>query len=147
MSLCFLAHETTRMGSERHSRSRVHRSSYVPHGADDFPHRVLEYQQAKVNIINARGKRSSLVRGQFPNSLDAILSMSVRTPKYGISFCVLRCLELAVIHDLAECIVGDITPMCGVPVEEKHRREKAAMDSITQLMPTNSDYVRALYEV
>ncbi len=30
---------------------------------------------------------------------------------------------MALVHDLAECLVGDITPYCGVSKEEKHRRE------------------------
>ena len=31
---------------------------------------------------------------------------------------------MALVHDLAECIVGDITPSAGVTREEKHAREK-----------------------
>ena len=34
------------------------------------------------------------------------------------------CLKLAVVHDLAECIVGDITPSDPMGKEEKHRRER-----------------------
>ncbi len=30
---------------------------------------------------------------------------------------------MALVHDLAECLVGDITPFCGVSREEKHKRE------------------------
>lgn len=41
---------------------------------------------------------------------------------------------MALVHDLAECIVGDITPHCGVSVEEKHRREDEAMAEICQLL-------------
>ena len=40
---------------------------------------------------------------------------------------VTRCLKLAVVHDLAECIVGDITPSDPMGREEKHRREKVHM--------------------
>ncbi|RMC13032.1 hypothetical protein DUI87_10562 [Hirundo rustica rustica] len=35
-----------------------------------------------------------------------------------------RCLRLALVHDMAECIVGDIAPADNIPKEEKHRREK-----------------------
>ncbi|XP_045150429.1 5'-deoxynucleotidase HDDC2 isoform X3 [Echinops telfairi] len=35
-----------------------------------------------------------------------------------------RCVRLALVHDMAECIVGDIAPADNVPKEEKHRREK-----------------------
>ncbi|XP_045400257.1 5'-deoxynucleotidase HDDC2 isoform X2 [Lemur catta] len=35
-----------------------------------------------------------------------------------------RCVRLALVHDMAECIVGDIAPADNVPKEEKHRREE-----------------------
>jgi putative hydrolases of HD superfamily len=38
--------------------------------------------------------------------------------------------KLALAHDLAEATVGDLTPHCGVSVEEKHRREREAMRHI-----------------
>lgn len=45
-----------------------------------------------------------------------------------------RCIKVALVHDLAECIVGDITPSCGVSKEEKHLKEKAAMDELSSLV-------------
>lgn len=39
-----------------------------------------------------------------------------------------HCTEIALVHDMAESIVGDITPMDGVPKEEKMRREAETMD-------------------
>jgi len=36
-------------------------------------------------------------------------------------------MQIALLHDLAESKVGDITPMCGVSEEEKHKRENEAM--------------------
>jgi putative hydrolase of HD superfamily len=38
-----------------------------------------------------------------------------------------RCIALALVHDLAESIVGDITPHDAISADEKHRREEAAM--------------------
>ncbi|XP_053140752.1 5'-deoxynucleotidase HDDC2 isoform X5 [Hemicordylus capensis] len=35
-----------------------------------------------------------------------------------------RCIRLALIHDMAECIVGDIAPADNISKEEKHRREE-----------------------
>jgi len=43
----------------------------------------------------------------------------------------LKCLQLTLVHDLAEAIVGDITPHDNVPVEEKHKKEDEAMKEIT----------------
>ncbi|KAG0248764.1 HD domain-containing protein 2 [Actinomortierella ambigua] len=39
----------------------------------------------------------------------------------------MRCLKMAIVHDLAESLVGDITPYDGVTEEDKHTREKNAM--------------------
>ena len=41
-----------------------------------------------------------------------------------------KCIQLALVHDLAESIVGDITPECGVSKEEKHHREHVRPRSI-----------------
>ncbi|KAG8094550.1 hypothetical protein GUJ93_ZPchr0012g20731 [Zizania palustris] len=40
----------------------------------------------------------------------------------------------AIVHDIAEAIVGDITPSDGVPKEEKSRREKEALDHMCGLL-------------
>lgn len=50
-------------------------------------------------------------------------------------------------HDLAECIVGDITPHCGVSPEEKHRREDEAMKTIAELTGIAGDRMYELYKV
>lgn len=56
-------------------------------------------------------------------------------------------MELTIVHDLAECIVGDITPVCGVSVEEKHRREQAAMEELAKLVGAAGPYLLELFEV
>ncbi|XP_055289884.1 5'-deoxynucleotidase HDDC2 [Moschus berezovskii] len=56
-----------------------------------------------------------------------------------------RCVRLALVHDMAECIVGDIAPADNVPKEEKHRREEEAMKQLTQLLP--EDLQKELYEL
>lgn len=40
-------------------------------------------------------------------------------------FTVHRCMKLALVHDMAECIVGDIAPSDNISKAEKHRREEA----------------------
>lgn len=47
-----------------------------------------------------------------------------------------RCCALAVVHDLAEAIVGDITPSDAISPDEKHQREA---DAIQQLEETLGD--------
>ncbi len=50
-------------------------------------------------------------------------------------------------HDLAEAIVGDITPYCGISNEDKSMREEAAMrDMMAGLTtPSVSDEIMALW--
>ena len=52
-----------------------------------------------------------------------------------------KALAYAVIHDLAEVRVGDITPRDGVSAEDKAAREEAAMDGLTVAL----QHVRALW--
>lgn len=46
----------------------------------------------------------------------------------------LKCMQLALVHDLAECIVGDITPRDNVSKVEKHKREDEAMKTLGSLV-------------
>ena len=43
-----------------------------------------------------------------------------------------KCMKMCLIHDMAESIVGDITPVDNVSKPEKSRREATTMDYITQ---------------
>ena len=45
-----------------------------------------------------------------------------------------KCIRMALVHDLAESAVGDITPYCGISDEEKHARELRAMENMTKLL-------------
>ncbi|KAG8196997.1 hypothetical protein JTE90_013141 [Oedothorax gibbosus] len=58
-----------------------------------------------------------------------------------------RCIKMALIHDISECIVGDLTPFCGVSKEEKHKREMEAMNKLCSLIPKNiSEEIFNLYK-
>lgn len=50
-------------------------------------------------------------------------------------------------HDLAESIVGDITPYCGVSKEDKKQREMDAMREIAQLIAPRGQRLMELFEV
>jgi putative hydrolase of HD superfamily len=45
---------------------------------------------------------------------------------------IVRCTHMALIHDMAEALVGDITPVDNVPKDDKSRREAETMDYICQ---------------
>lgn len=49
---------------------------------------------------------------------------------------VFRCMKLALVHDMAECIVGDIAPSDNISKAEKHRREEASDQYLSHYMET-----------
>jgi hypothetical protein len=50
-----------------------------------------------------------------------------------------RCIRMALVHDIAEAIVGDITPHCKVPAEEKHRLESGAIAEMQAMLGPETD--------
>lgn len=51
-----------------------------------------------------------------------------------------KCIKMCLIHDMAELLVGDITPVDGIAKPEKSRRESLTMDFLTkQLLGGNAD--------
>jgi putative hydrolase of HD superfamily len=61
--------------------------------------------------------RMSIMTMMAPTSLSSKLDMA-------------KCCRMALIHDMAESLVGDITPVDPVSKEEKSRRESETMDYI-----------------
>jgi putative hydrolases of HD superfamily len=53
-----------------------------------------------------------------------------------------RCVALALVHDLAESLVGDITPHDAVSPEEKRQREAEAIDELAQLLGEDHELPR-----
>lgn len=45
-----------------------------------------------------------------------------------------RCIQLALVHDLAEASVGDITPYCGVSDADKYTLELSTMECIRDML-------------
>lgn len=45
-----------------------------------------------------------------------------------------RCVKIAIVHDIAEAIVGDITPSDNVPKKEKSRMEQAALNEMCKVL-------------
>ncbi|KGN61075.1 HD domain-containing protein 2 [Cucumis sativus] len=45
-----------------------------------------------------------------------------------------KCIKMAIVHDIAEAIVGDITPYDGISKSEKLRREQEALDHMCKLL-------------
>lgn len=47
-----------------------------------------------------------------------------------------KVMQLSLVHDIAECIVGDFTPYDDISVEEKHRLEENAVHYLSSLLPS-----------
>ncbi|KAK4161075.1 HD domain-containing protein [Cladorrhinum sp. PSN259] len=58
-----------------------------------------------------------------------------------------KCMKMCLIHDMAESIVGDITPVDGVDKPEKSRREASTMDYITKNLLGNVEEGRVGAEI
>jgi putative hydrolases of HD superfamily len=60
--------------------------------------------------------------------------MSIMTmmapPSLSSKLNIPHCTKMALVHDMAEALVGDLTPVDGVPKAEKSRREAETMDYI-----------------
>ncbi|KXS98154.1 hypothetical protein AC579_9989 [Pseudocercospora musae] len=67
---------------------------------------------------------------------DHMYRMSIITmlcpPSLASRINIARCTQMALIHDMAELLVGDITPIDGVSKSEKSRREADTMDYLTK---------------
>lgn len=92
-------------------------------------------------LINILGKLKELQRTGWVNK-GIEHAETVAAHSYGVALLALlfapkyldkeKCLKLALVHDLQEALVGDITPFDGVSEEEKAQREKAAVKEISQ---------------
>ncbi|KAJ2003410.1 hypothetical protein GGI04_000788 [Coemansia thaxteri] len=49
-----------------------------------------------------------------------------------------KCVKMAIVHDLAEALVGDITPFDGVSKERKREMEHAAMDQLSDMLSNSA---------
>lgn len=67
------------------------------------------------------------------HSHRAALLALVLAPRAHPPLDVCRCVALALVHDLAEALVGDITPYDGVSAGDKRVREEAAMRELASL--------------
>jgi 5'-deoxynucleotidase YfbR-like HD superfamily hydrolase len=53
----------------------------------------------------------------------------------------LKLVKMALIHDLAEVLAGDITPHDGMPMEEKLKREEASIVELLNDLPNGDEYI------
>lgn len=54
---------------------------------------------------------------------------------------------MTLVHDLAECIVGDITPHDNIAPEVKHEQEDKAMEQICKLLGNKGPEMLEIFRV
>ncbi len=90
---------------------------------------------ARVGVILKEVRRAGWVRVGVPAPVNTAESVADHSWSVALLAALLcppdvnreKLLLMAILHDLAEVRVGDITPHDGISPEEKHRREDEAM--------------------
>ncbi|KAI1073467.1 HD domain-containing protein [Whalleya microplaca] len=84
-------------------------------------------------------RRFGINRGE--SIADHMYRMSIMTlvcpPSLKPKLDLHKCMKMCLIHDMAESLVGDITPVDGIPKPEKSRREAETMDYVSQKLLGN----------
>ncbi|KAJ5699427.1 hypothetical protein N7536_002440 [Penicillium majusculum] len=108
-----------------------------------LPYRLEENSESPVPFFHLierlkTTKRAGWCRFGIENGesiSDHMYRMSIMTmmapPSVAEKINIPRCIKMALIHDMAEALVGDITPVDPVSKPEKARREASVMDYLT----------------
>ncbi|KAI1051539.1 hypothetical protein LB506_003155 [Fusarium annulatum] len=90
----------------------------------------------------------SIADHMYRMSLISMFAPPSLAPKLDLP----KCMKMCLIHDMAELLVGDITPVDGVPKPEKSRREAETMDFLTKNLlrnvagGTTGEDIRAIWQ-
>ncbi|KAL1548912.1 5'-deoxynucleotidase HDDC2-like [Salvia divinorum] len=128
-SLCTAASRVSRMAAQP-SSSSPSPSSPSPSAAIDFLtlcHRLKATKRAGW-VKRGVQEPESIADHMYRMGLMALIASD--NPSINRE----KCIKMAIVHDIAEAIVGDITPSDGVPKEEKSRREQEALQKMCELL-------------
>ena len=105
----------------------------APTAGSSSPIQFFHYLQ-RLKIEKREGwRRFGISSGE--SIADHMYRMSMITmlapPSLSSKLDIPRCTKMALIHDVAEGLVGDLTPVDGVPKIEKNRREAETMDWVS----------------
>jgi putative hydrolase of HD superfamily len=103
-------------------------------------------KDAVINTFQYFLRLKALYRqGWLQRKIPAEKTESVADHSFGIALLALllcppnldklKVLEIALLHETGECIIGDLTPWDNLTEEEKSRKELAAVEQILQQLP------------
>jgi putative hydrolases of HD superfamily len=90
----------------------------------------MEHRQVIVHCIDNLNRGESISDHMYRMSLITLFAPPSLSSRINIQ----HCMKMALVHDMAEALVGDITPMDGVAKDEKSRRESTTMDYFTKTL-------------
>ena len=93
----------------------------------------------KVRIgLEHREKCESVADHSFSMALLAITMIE----KYKLPYDILKCIKMCIIHELGEIYVGDYTPYDNITKEEKHLKEKEAIQKVLKPLDFDNDFLQ-----
>ncbi|XXF77141.1 HD domain-containing protein [Myxococcaceae bacterium GXIMD 01537] len=99
------------------------------------------YRQGWLRVGVPRERCESVAEHSFGVALLCLFLADTYFPEADAA----KVVRLALLHDLGEARVGDLTPHDGVAVEDKHARERRAVEQLLGGLPRGAEYV-ALWE-
>lgn len=98
---------------------------------------VLQFLEIVYNLKDSARKGWEIRNIQNPERIAGhMYAMGIMTFLLGndSSLDRVKCMQLALVHDLPECIVGDITPYDGISIDRKHMLEQEAMEKLAGIL-------------
>lgn len=68
--------------------------------------------------------------GEEQNGVELVNGTGNKKKKLDIG----KMMQLALVHDMAECMVGDVTPLDGIEPETKHKAEQDVMSYLSKFV-------------
>jgi putative hydrolase of HD superfamily len=99
------------------------------------------YRQGWLRVGVTRERCESVAEHSLGVALLCLFIADTYFPEADAS----KVVRIAMLHDLGEARVGDLTPHDGVGAEDKHARERRAVEGILGGLPRGAEYV-ALWE-
>lgn len=103
--------------------------NYAKGGMEKIGNREVSFRSNELlpTTTNTHRSGESISDHMYRMSIITLFAPTSLSSKINIP----HCMKMALIHDMAEALVGDITPVDGVPKAEKSRRESTTMDYLT----------------
>ncbi|RYP79508.1 hypothetical protein DL769_002927 [Monosporascus sp. CRB-8-3] len=108
-------------------KSPYYHSPRGPRGWIQLSDSLFPYPRATEN------EGESISDHMYRMSIMSLLCPPTLLPKIDLP----KCMKICLVHDMAEALVGDITPVDGVPKPEKSRREAETIDYISEKLLGN----------